>query len=390
MILQTLTYGTHYTAIEHTENDVFHFLQLKKQKKGYIIFNRGQQTDLHQIVSELSHSQHLFVVFNTEQVLVKKINESHINDQALLRLAFPNIVLSDFYYEIYQDEQRSFVAIARKKYIDQWIDEYQKSGVFVIDFSLGNLAVKNLQKIVTQKSISTSNAVIVFNENQLTEIRKESTPHKIYHINGLEIANTEVLALAGIVSYFSMSPSSPIYPKLKELYTQKRFFELGIKTGLGFLLVILLINFLFYNSYREHLNKLTEELEMNEQYKTQLSTLQKKVVQKKELVESLHSATTAKVSKYLDEIGKTTPETILLSRVNYQPLNSLQRREKVLVFEKNKLLIQGACLKDEDFSNWVAVLESKDWFEKMSISEYGKGKKRGNLSNFEFEIILNE
>ena len=66
----------------------------------------------------------------------------------MLRLAFPTIKISDFYYETYQTNGNTFVAIARKKYIDAMLLQYQKKGIWVIDFSLGNLVVKNLQEIV--------------------------------------------------------------------------------------------------------------------------------------------------------------------------------------------------------------------------------------------------
>ena len=390
MIWKSIIYGHNYAAIEHAEDAVFHLLQLRKQKEEFIILNRSFQNDFEQVKVSLKKQSHVFVVFNNEQVLTKKIMETHQDEMSLLRSAFPNIALSDFYYETYQTQEDSFIAIARKKYIDDAILAYQKKGISVIDFSLGNLAVKNIQEIVTEKRLQTSNAMILFEGSIIQEIKKEQHPQKKYVVNDLEVSNNEILALGGIISYYTRNVSSQIQQKLKDLYLQKRIFEVGFKSGLGFLLSVLFVNFLFFSSYRNQVNQLNGALEMSEQYKTQLNSLQKKVLQKKQWVQSLHSASNSKLSLYVDEIGKTTPATILLNQISFQPLNGVQRPEKALAFEKNKILIKGACKKNEDFSSWISLLEKKKWVQDVSINNYGKGKKRGTLSNFEFEITIDE
>ncbi len=390
MLWQNLTYGKNYAAIEHAENNVFQLLQLKKQKKTFVISKRSQEKDFRELMVSLKKQTHVFVIFNNEQILTKKISEIHPEEKALLRLAFPTIKISDFYYETYQTNGNTFVAIARKKYIDAMLLQYQKKGISVIDFSLGNLVVKNLQEIVTEKKLQTSNASIHFKAKTIDEIKKETVPTKTFIINELPVSNSEILAVAGIIAYYTKNTSSQMYQELKENYIQKRIFEMGFKSALGFLLVVLLGNFLIFSSYREQVNELNGVAEMSEESKIKLERIQNKVNQKKQLVTRFQTASKSKRSQYLDELGNTTPATILLNQMSFQPLKGAQRTDKKLIFDEKKILLKGACKKDEAFSAWIALLEKQDWVASIAINDYGKGKKRGSLSNFEFEITIHE
>jgi hypothetical protein len=390
VFLQQLIYGKRYAAIEHAENSTFNYLELTKKKNEFIISKKNQITKFENITEELKGQKHFFLVINNEQVLFKKVTVSNTKPSLILRTAFPNIISSDFYFEVHSTDTASFIAIARKEIVDTLILKYQKAGIAVIDFSLGNIVVKNLQTFVGNESIHSSNAKIDFEAVTISEIKKGEISNEVYNINDLKVSNTEVLPLAGIIGYYSKNPSSSISKKLKQRYLQKRFFDVGLKTGLGFLLAILLINFLFFSSYREKVGNLTGELQVSETYKNQLNKLQKEVSQKKRLVKSVNSASNSKVSKYIDELGVSTPNTILLSQMSYQPKKGVVRADKQIIFDPNKILVKGTSKENENFSNWISVLEKKEWIKNISILEYGKGKKTSSISNFEFIITNND
>lgn len=390
MIWQKLTYGKKYTAIEHAENHAFHLLQLRKQKKTFVVSKRSSEKDFNQLIGALHEKPHVFVVFNNEQILTKKITEIQLEEKALFQRAFPTIKISDFYAETYQSNESTFVAIARKQYIDTELLQYQKKGIAVIDFSLGNLVAKNLVGIVTEKKLLTSNASIYFETKRITDIIKERSSEKTVVINELPISNLELLPLAGIIAYYTRNASSQIYRELKGHFTQKRIFELGLKSGLGFLLILLLGNFFIFNAYRNQVNELRGASVMSEDSNIKLEHLQNNIRQKKQWVARFQTASKSKLSQYLDELGQTTPATVLLHQMAFQPLKGVQRATKKLRFDKQKILLKGTCRNDEDFSAWMALLEKRNWVASIAINDYGKGKRGGSLSNFEFEITLYE
>jgi Tfp pilus assembly protein PilN len=390
VLLQELTYGKQYTAVEHAENGVFQILQLTKKKNEFVISKQIKASSLKSVLSELKGEKHLFLIVNDGQVLSKKITTTTSNQNSILRAAFPSIAISDFYFEIYKNHQESFVMVSRKETIDNLIASYEKAGNSVIDFSLGNLVVKNLQTLVSNKEICTSNAIINFGTKEITTIEKETISNESYRINDLEVPNTAVLPLAGIIGYYSKNTSSSISKILKEKYLQKRFFDVGLKTGLGFLLGILLINFLFFSSYREKVGNLTGEVQLSATYKSQLNKLQKDINQKKRLVKSVNATSHAKLSQYIEVIGSTVPNTILLTQMKYQPINGVLKVEKELLFDRYKIVVSGTSKENEKFSNWMAVLEQTTWIENVSILQYGKGKRNTSVAKFEFIISINE
>lgn len=390
MIQQILTYGKNYASIEHAENASYSILQLTQKKKEFVITQRPKVEDLDKGIELLKGQKHVFLVFNDEQVLSKKVAMIHQDEKVLIRNAFPNISLNDFYYEVYQNINHSYVCIARKDKIDQTINTYQKKGISIIDFSLGNLAVQNLQPFVDNKTLFSSNAQIDFDNNSINEIQKTSISNENYLINDLEVSNEEILPLAGIISYYTKNTSSIKQRELKEVYLHKRFFDVGLKVGLGFLLLILLANFFFFSSYRDSVGNLMGELQLSETYKNQLNTIQEEVTQKKRLVESVQSASNSKLSQYIDELGSSVPSSILLSQIHFQPIEEIQKKDKPLMFKTSQIVVKGISKENEDFSNWDSFLEQKKWIKNISIHEYGKGKKTGSNATFEFIITTND
>ena len=217
----------------------FHFLQLFKKKNEFVISKKKQANNFDAIIKELKGQQHFFLVLNDEQVLIKKISNSFSEEIKNVRTAFPTITLSDFYYDVFTNNQKnSFVAIARKEYVHRVISNYKKGGIAVIDFSLGNNVIRNLETIVGNESIYSSNAINSFDTNALIEIKIAPITNETYKINDLEVSNNDVLALGGIIAYYTKNSSSEIHENLKENYIQKRFFDVGLKVGLGFLMLL--------------------------------------------------------------------------------------------------------------------------------------------------------
>lgn len=390
MSKQLLIYGKNYTAIEHAENNSFNLLQLTKQKNELVISNNEQTHSFEKNIEELKGQKHIFLIVNNEKVLSKKVTDTSLERTSIVRNAFPSISMSDFYYEILVTETDSFVSIVRKEVVDKIISAYKEKGISVIDFSIGNLVIKNLKDLIGDKTLFSSNAKIYFDSKTIKEISKENTSKVIYSINDLEVSNTTILPLAGIISYYSKNASSTISEELKENYIQKLFFDVGLKVGLGFLMMILLINFLFFSSYREQVSNLTGELQLSETYKNQLNSLQSEVTQKKQLVESVNSASNSKLSKHIDELGVSVPNTVLLSQIQYQPKKGIQKAYKKLQFESNKLMVKGTSKENEAFTKWISVLEKTTWIQNVSINAYGKGKKTNSIANFEFIITTND
>lgn len=388
MLKKILTYGVTYSAIEHTNDsknkEMFSFLQLIKKRKELLVKSRGSYFDNESLVACLKQLKHVFVVINNQQVLSKEESFTKDTPELITQRAFPNIALTDFYYEVYSNENKSFISVCRKQYVDDLIKKYTKNNVSVIGFSLGNLVVQNVLPFITEEEIQTSNSNIRIEKNQLKRIEKKSEiVNRTYLINDLEITNNELLPLGGILSYyFENNDQLGIKEKVAELRTiffQKQFFSVGLKIGGIFLFLVLLINFLIFSSYYASNAKLLAEVQVNEAYKEWLLKLEKEITQKEKIVAGLSSVSQSKVSLYLDELAMLVPSTISLTRINYQPIQTRIKREELIPVSENILQVAGTIKNNEDLTRFVNSLERSKWINNV-ILEFGEKKNKTSFT----------
>jgi Tfp pilus assembly protein PilN len=385
-----LTYGHRFCAVEHAHNNSYQVLELTKKRRELVISKQENYTSQKAVFESLKNKKHLFLILNNEQILFKSIPlTAGISEDRLVKTAFPTIVLEDFYVEVLKNNTTSFIAICRKDVIDTLIQEYAAKGIFVIDFSLGNLAVKNVQSYLQESQISTSNACIILENNKIETIEIKTPIQEIYHINGLEIPSKYILVLAGVLSYYSneiYTYSSAIKKRLTNVYKQHRFFALGLQSSLGFLFGLLLINYLVFINYQKKVSELQTEVLINESYKKQLTSLNDLVTKKKKIVESISSASNSRAIWYVNEISKTVPSSLYLDEIKYQPLVKPIKEEKPIRFKDNEISVKGISSNDEDLIAWKSYLEQLSWVEKISFMNYGKGKTR--KTSFDFIIHI--
>ena len=385
-----LKYGASFCAVEHANDTSFHLLQLQKKKKELVISQEKKCGSLVSILEALGNQKHIFLIVNNELVLSKQIDFTHTSEERIVKSAFPNIALQDFYYEVFQNDTNSSVSICRKEVLDKVVQAYKEKGVSIIDFSLGNLGIKSLLPFLERTQINTSNATIHLEDKEVRSIEKNKSTSESYQINGLEVKSESTLALAGILSYYLgiKKNKNPFQLELEKEYRQKRFFNVGIRASLGFLFVLLLINFFVFTQFRSEAANLKTELELNETYKKQLISLNEVVSKKKKLVESITSASNSRVIWYIDQISKTVPKTLSLKELNYQPLTKPAKEGKLLEFKNDQLVVSGISKNDIDYTEWIATLEEFEWIEEVSFENYGSEKTK--RTSFGFVIHIKE
>ncbi len=396
MLLKKLIYGNLFCAIAHTfinGTAYYHVLQLTYKKKTFEVISSHTYNTLLEATNTLKKGQHVFVIINHDKVLSKKIDGVHELNKAV-SIAFPNIKSTDFAIEVLPQESHSFVTICRNSAIEKLLSNYADRQLNVIGYSLGNTIAATLLPYLTQDTIHSSNAKITIKNNLISSITKTTINTKqSYSINGLNISSKAVLSLSGILAYYTNinvteRNFTTTIEALKDGFKQKRIFTTSIKFGLGFILLLLLINFLFYSSYRDNINTLSSKQQVNESYKEALTELNDEVTRKRNIVTDITATATSRVSFYMDEIGGSIPTSILLSQLNFQPLQKSIKATKEITIESDAILVSGKSRIPEVFSDWINLLENKKWIAKVSVLEYGTGSK--SKTAFEIYIQLKE
>ena len=113
---------------------------------------------------------------------------------------------------------------------------------------------------------------------------------------------------------------------------------MGLKAGIVFLFLVLLLNFLLFNYYHTQNNELVAEVQLNESYKSQLVKLQTQIDQKEKVIANLNSVFQSKVSLYLDELVMLIPSSITLTDIKHQPLTARIKKGKQIVIFKTMII----------------------------------------------------
>jgi hypothetical protein len=389
MIRHQLTYGSIFTAVEYSHNTHYNVLSLKKKKQELTILQKEQYTEEDALFAGLKSVKHVFLIVNHEQVLTKDVSFTHIAKESVVKAAFPNISLNDFYYDVLDHGASSLVSICRKEVVDNLIEEFRGKGISIVQFSLGETNFKQLLPFLNDFDFHTSRGLFEVSNHEVVNWQKSDGSDKKYDVNGLIVESNQLLPLAGVISYcngLKAPEDAEIQKGLIQEYSQKRIFQLGVRIGLGFLLIALLVNFFVFSSYRNQDSDLREELSMNEVYKKQLLSLNDLVSKKKRLVESMNSVSNSKVIWYFDQIAQSVPNTVSLDNIHYQPTSRSVKKDKPIQFKNNEVVVAGLAKDDTDFTLWVSSLEKIEWIEKISKMELDGEKSR--YTSFDFIIHL--
>jgi len=392
-----LQYGNRFCGIEHTSKkseDIIHATLLKKTKSEVDIEACFLEKSIKNIAGKLPKNQHVYLVINDDQVLTKSLKNEQNEGINLVNNAFPNINISDFYFEIIHQDKISFISICRKEYIDKLINKYYDNNIHVISFSLGHSILSNTINYIENGSIFTSNANVLTDNNFIKTIDyvEQMQHEEDYNINGLNISSLYLLSLSGALLGFLNNFASTINyqdkkSSLLNTYNQTRFFNQFLKIGLAFILGVLLINFLFFNFYYNQVNSLSEISQLNQTTKTNIIKLKEQVNKAQKTTEDLLKSNASKSSFYTNAIVNSLPNSILLSDINYQSLKKNIKPDKPIELNLNTIIVSGESNNSSQYSEWIVFLENMSWVEKVTVETYNDSKSLTSSFSIKINII---
>ncbi len=394
-----LFYGNYFCAVEHTskdDKDYFYCTVLKKKKKEIIIHNIFESDSLNAITNKIKTNWPIVLIINNSKTLTKNLlNLNHQKDNlGIISSAFPNVDISNFYFEIIETEKTHIVSICRKALIDNIIQKYTSKKLNIIDFSIGNSCISSIVNYLETSHIYTSNSKINFLDNNIHSIEQTQNKEKIiYYVNGLEISNKNILSFTGALGAIIFGQLNPTnFKKKKEeliaTFKNTRIFNLLLKTGLVFILTILLINFSLFNFYFEKVKKLEESSQVNHIVKNDVQRLMNDVDKSQKIVNEILKNKTSKSSYYVNDLINRLPKSILLSELNFQPLQIRIKKDNPIQIEKNMINISGTSNNSSMYSLWIKDLEQSSWIQKIEVANYSHISK--TKSNFTLKVYLKD
>lgn len=391
---QYLLFGSTYYGVEHTTVDSKEkiiLVSLSKKKNNLDMVLNKTMDSFENITNYIPKKGSISLVINNDKVLCKKTPISNDDGSKLIQNAFPNININEFYYDVLRQKNDCFIALCRKQYVDNLIEEYRNKTLYVLNISLGNHVVSNITEYIDLDEVYTSNALVEKNKENINHISKQTNiPTHTYGINGLQVSNMFLLSFAAILEVVltkTINESSNFrskYEVLLNAYKQQRFFSQFLKLGLIFVLILLFINFFIFNHYFNKVSELRQTSQVNETTRQQLIVLKEDVDKKEKFINDILKSEASKSSYYSNAIMVSLPNSISITNFNFQPLTKRIKAEKPIEYELGTILLNGASSITSEISSWVSDLEQINWIEKVVITEYSESNK----SSTEFSLII--
>ncbi|WP_127019815.1 hypothetical protein [Flagellimonas beolgyonensis] len=392
---QHIIEGNIYQGLEIFEIDnskYYTFLKLYKKKGELTVSFEELFTDLDNLVASVDNKKALAVVLNTSKVLKKKIsNGTPANVEQWVAQAFPNLDLENFYYQVLDSADFKVVSISKKSEVDIFLKQLRQNGIVPSKIAIGISELSNTLPYL-HFPVHGSSFYIDENENAGPEINNsDKMEGGTIDMNGLTLSRTSLLSFSSILGTVNhvQVPSNlqDINLSLDHGFKNRRFFSLGSQLGLGALLVLLLLNFVLFSHYR------SKTLDMDtiaslENQSNLLNLTKDRIANKESKLNALMNSSNSKVTFYLDQIGNSLPASILLDKLDYQPLLKPVQDDKPIEMVQNTMIVTGLTNNKEEFTSWADDLEKMDWIKTIEIQSLEFDTK--NSDRFTLKIGIHE
>ncbi|QKX04093.1 hypothetical protein HN014_03940 [Aquimarina sp. TRL1] len=386
-------FGKILVTVEHSDNNgelILLGLELM-QKKGELDITQTFTVRHYNKLYKFLKNSELSLVITDDKILSKEVAHTG-TDAEIVAEAFPNLNLNDFYYQVLRTTEKSFIAVCRKRYIDTLIEEFQNEGFKVTSISLGALKMAVLSEYGNGERLKTHRGEVHYSNSEVVSIvTNQKNTEEQYSIEGLVFASTHSLPLAialdAVMSNNKVSGNLGIKnQELYKHYVESRVFKNTLQGGIGFLLIVLLVNFFVFNSNYKKWQGLQEELQVYTTQKDQITKKQSEVKIMEALVQSVLTTGFSRSSNYINKIVQVQPSTIVLTSLAYQPLTKPIRKDKVIEFKDKIVSVSGKSIDKSDFTIWLRAIEGLSFVDAVTIVQYGLDKQ--NISDFELTLKI--
>jgi Tfp pilus assembly protein PilN len=392
--LKSVLLGKQYIGIEHftlRNEEKVALILVEHTREGLIVAQKDRVSYADKIADKWDRKLPYFIVVNTNQVIHKEVSGTDIVDEKLLHKAFPNTNWDDFYYEIWRLQSKSVIAITRKSYIRELVASYKNEKILVAGVSLGVGSAAEIMQFSDQSQLATNHQLISIEKDHsiISEHSKEGTI--TYIINELQIENRQLLAFSGVLRLIrgeTVNTGSVIAfsAALNEHFQQESLFSKMLKGGVGLILAILLVNFLFFSHYYEAAQETEENVIVNKTSIESFKKVKERITIKEERYNAIGRKNVSQSSVVINEIASKVPEAIALTEMVFEPLDKKVKTGEKIQTEEGIILVKGVTLSNNAVTQWIEALENLHQIKKVNITHFGKNE--ANETVFSIRINL--
>lgn len=379
-------------TIQPDSSFLFHVVVLERKKEELEIRGTFEANAILSLKNSLNKGLPVIVSLNGKGIIGREVNNSQLNEQEIIGQLLPGASLNDFYLVKRElADKKAWVSIVRKEVFDKLINELLNESFFIPEVTIGPVLNDTAANISGETNISTPHFDYSYQGGKLQSIQPGSGDGEDGIRAGEDVVsgkfiNAFSLAFGYLIGFENNGLKTPEIEQSSSEFWHKNVFYYGGITALVAFFCILLMNFFFFDHYRNQLSQLQNSAELKKSEYGRLSELQAKVKEKTDFISSTGLEEGSKTSFYADRIAATVPQSISLKMLDLNPLASKIKSDEQIMFRQKNIIINGACIRSTELNEWIKSLKEFEWVKRIELKDYKGINSSGG--DFKLEIVL--
>ncbi|MGB0176701.1 MAG: hypothetical protein ACPF9D_06025 [Owenweeksia sp.] len=362
-------------------------LKLVKDQVEVITYSSG--TEVTETLEALDKNLPVLLFLTGRRVLVKEVKGvgPDTDEEMIMSRAFPNISLDELLYNIQFLEGKAMVSVVRQDFMAQTLEDISVTDHRIIDVAIGIYTVWPLLDQLGNRKYH-----LGYHEVNLDQ----------QSVQGLAECNEEELILLGeklpahvvipfIFGLSRMAARDFISAESKVRWYRRdwqfhNLYKKGIFSGMVAVFAILLISFLLFNYYHDTNQALSEDIQS---YDSQIKMVEdlKASYERKDRFLQTNGLGTSSFSVMADQLAATVPKGIALEQMSFYPLEKRLKKEKLVRFHRDQLVLKGEVENYNFFQQWLDKMNAFEWTTDIQITGYQEENDR-HEAHFNLKVLL--
>jgi hypothetical protein len=286
------------------------------------------------------------------------------------------------------------INLIRREKLDAILDKIKTLTVHCIYLEIGMGVIGILGNYLTTSELHFRSTRLKFIQGKLEGFSKSSDPSEPVRVGDEIIQQDQIMTYAGALHYYekkgNITPSNELTVLIQGLrndYLFQRLFSKGWKSGLLFIFILLLANFLMFNSYSNKTNQLRQQQNMLVQDLQKKRESQNRQLKLQEIFKACGFQHDYHYARYMDDLSNNLYSGMSLTRVEINP--EMQKGKRKGSFTFNQVRVQGTALNTDMLNAYVNRLLSHEWASDVSIHTID-GSGSHTAMYFDFDMLLAE
>lgn len=378
---------------------LYHLVVLEKNKNviGAVAKVAGIR-DIAELKKNIPANTPVVILLNGRGIINRRITDTSLeSDSQVLSSLLPNAKQEDFYLQKFLSGKYLFASVIRKELFEEVFASLRSQGVNVINASTGPFIVHTVAPFLpgSVQKLQTPSFLFTFNNGVLEDFTAGSYGEEEVSIGDDKLTSALGPAYAIALAEFLNGEqehyvSSEALRHHKEEYGNQQLFKIYGYALLGFFVMLLMGNYMFYSYLKSEASGLAAQSGNYRQTLEEVKLLQKKVEEKENFMKKAGWFSTPKTSYYADDIASTIPASIKLTALKVNPLNDkISKKERKDVFRSDTIVVGGVCNNPTVLNPWMGELKERQWIESLSHVNYEHDPKTGS-GIFQIEIRVKD